>query len=103
MKLSTLKPRIGAAPTRLQRTARIEPTERLRGRAAVERRARWLELHPLCCKCETEGRVTVATDVDHIVPLWAGGADDYATNGQSLCRAHHDAKTAAEAGERAAG
>ena len=102
MKLSTLKPRIGAAPTRLQRTARIEPTERLRGRAAVERRARWLELHPLCCMCEAEGRVTAATVPDHIVPLWKGGADDE-TNLQSLCAEHHDAKTAAEAGERAAG
>lgn len=102
MKLSTLRPRIASAPTRLQRVAQHEGTQRLRGRAAVQRRSRWLQVHPLCCMCEAEGRVTAATVPDHIVPLWKGGADDE-TNLQSLCAEHHDAKTAAEAAERAAG
>jgi 5-methylcytosine-specific restriction protein A len=69
----------------------------------VDRRARWLYLHPLCCECEKEGRVTAADVVDHDTPLWKGGADDYETNGRSLCNPHHDAKTAKEAAERAAG
>jgi 5-methylcytosine-specific restriction protein A len=51
--------------------------------------------------CEAEGRVTVASVVDHRTPLWEGGADDYETNGQSLCDPHHDAKTAEEAARRA--
>jgi 5-methylcytosine-specific restriction protein A len=38
--------------------------------------------------------------VDHVEPLWKGGADDYETNGQTLCKEHHDEKTAAEQRER---
>lgn len=102
MKLTTLRPRIGTVPTRFQRVAQHDSTARLRGRAAVARRLRWLQAHPLCCMCEAEGRVTAATVPDHRIPLWKGGADDE-TNLQSLCAEHHDAKTAAEAAERAAG
>jgi 5-methylcytosine-specific restriction endonuclease McrA len=32
-------------------------------------RNRWIAQHPLCAHCEAEGRVTVATEVDHIVPI----------------------------------
>jgi 5-methylcytosine-specific restriction protein A len=81
----------------------IQETERLRGRAAVKRRARWLELHPLCAECDKEGQVTAGQVVDHITPLWKGGADDYEANGQTLCNPHHDAKSKAEAAERARG
>jgi hypothetical protein len=38
-------------------------------------------------------------EVDHIEPLWAGGADDRA-NLQALCVACHKAKTKGEAGPR---
>lgn len=101
MKLKTLRPRLATLVT--QRIPSQAGTERLRGSAAVKRRARWLELHPLCVECTKEGRVTAATVVDHVTPLWKGGADDYEKNGQSLCDPHHDAKTAQEAAERAAG
>lgn len=87
-------------------TARSAPTLstlRLTGRAAVARRAQWLRVHPLCEACKGEGRITAGTEVDHKTPLWAGGADDYETNGQTLCDDHHMAKTAKEAAERARG
>jgi len=102
MKLQTLKPRLGTVPGRLQLAATLT-TQRMRGRAAVNRRARWLEQHPLCVECEKEGRVTAADVVDHRIPLWKGGADDE-SNFQSLCQTpHHDAKTAREAADRARG
>ena len=41
------------------------------------------------------GRTTAATEVDHVVPLAAGGPDDE-TNFQSLCLDHHREKSARE-------
>lgn len=101
MKLTTLKPRLATLVT--QRIPSHSGTERLRGSAAVARRARWLRDHPLCVECDKAGRVTAGDVVDHITPLWQGGADDYETNGQTLCRDHHDEKTKAEAAERSRG
>jgi 5-methylcytosine-specific restriction protein A len=100
VKLTTLKPRLATLVT--QRIPSQAGTERLRGSAAVKRRARWLELHPLCVECQKDGRVTAATVPDHVVPLWKGGPDTEA-NLQSLCKEHHDEKSAQEAAERAAG
>ena len=62
-------------------------------------RARWLSCYPLCVLCEAEGRLTRATVVDHITPH----KGDYglfwdASNWQSLCKEHHDSKTASEDG-----
>jgi 5-methylcytosine-specific restriction enzyme A len=99
MKLQRLTPRLQTLRTPLAAPAAVE---RMRGRRAVDRRARWLYLHPLCVECDKEGRVTAATVPDHVVPLWKGGPDDE-SNLQSLCKAHHDVKSAAEAIERARG
>jgi 5-methylcytosine-specific restriction protein A len=101
VKLTALKPRLATIPGRLQMAATLS-TQRLRGRAAVNRRADYLRLHPLCVECEKHGRVSAATVPDHIQPLWAGGPDDLEANGQALCTEHHDAKTACEARMRAA-
>lgn len=101
VKLQSLKPRLGTIPGRLQMASAIQ-TDRLRGRAAVQRRSRWLDQHPLCVQCEAEDTVTAATVPDHRIPLWAAGADDE-RNLQSLCAPHHDAKSACEARMRAAG
>lgn len=100
-KLQTLKPRVQALDTRrvTQLAGNPMATPRLRGRAGVERRARWLAKHPLCVECEPEGITRIADVVDHVIPLWKGGADDE-SNFQSLCDPHHDAKTAREAAER---
>lgn len=71
--------------------------DRLRGRAGVERRARWLRHHPLCVHCMKAGRVTEATEVDHIIALANGGKDNE-SNLQSLCAECHKAKTADDMG-----
>lgn len=101
MKLQTLRPRLATLPGRLSQVGTIE-IERLRGRTGTNRRRRWLEQHPLCCRCDAEDRVSAATVPDHIVPLWANGPDTD-SNLQSLCKAHHDAKSACEERMRRAG
>lgn len=50
----------------------------------------------LCQPCERAGRVTTATEVDHIVNRAAGGTDDE-SNLQSICTPCHEAKTQQEA------
>ncbi len=51
------------------------------------RRAQYLLEHPDCVRCGEP-----ATEVDHIMPLSAGGADDEG-NYQSLCKTCHSVKT----------
>ena len=63
---------------------------------AVWQRLRRLVLaeQPLCATCETEGRVTPATDVDHIEPhrgTWDRFIDR--ANLQGLCHPCHSVKT----------
>jgi len=101
MKLQTLKPRLNKLTHRVP--SQPVESQRLRGSAAVKRRADFLCRHPLCVECEREDRTTLATVPDHKLPLWAGGADDLETNGNALCQTHHDAKTDCEAAMRAAG
>ena len=62
-------------------------------------RKQFLKEHPLCEECKREGVVTAAEVVDHIIPhkgneklFW----DE--SNWQSLCKHHHDVKTAKEDG-----
>lgn len=68
----------------------------------MRRRLAWLAEHTLCVSCDAAGRVALGTEVDHITPLWQGGADDDA-NLQTLCTRCHAKKSAAEAALRAAG
>jgi len=51
--------------------------KRLRGRQLQRRNKRFLQEHPLCVMCEAKGRVSVAEEVDHIIPLFKGGADEW--------------------------
>lgn len=51
---------------------------------------------PLCRECKRNGRVSLATQRDHVKPLAEGGADDE-TNEQGLCDECHEAKSLAEA------
>lgn len=87
-----------------------------RGYTSAWTRARthYLRAHPLCAHCAREGVVTAATVVDHITPprlrdaLDSGDAGliarakalfwDSLRNWQSLCKRHHDIKTATEDG-----
>lgn len=107
-RLKTLKPRVATISTQRIKivearrdgaTPREDATPRTRGRAWMEIRARWLRANPLCCVCEAEGKITVADEVDHIVPLSVGGRDDE-SNYQSLCKPCHAVKTAGEAARR---
>ena len=54
-----------------------------------------LNSNPLCVECEKKGRVGLATVVDHIIPH-RGSRElfDDTSNYQSLCKRHHDQKTA---------
>jgi 5-methylcytosine-specific restriction protein A len=72
-----------------------------RGLGAAWRKARALALKRdkgLCVVCWRAGRVTVASEVDHIRPRAAGQVDHALDNLQSLCRPCHDVKTRAENG-----
>ena len=100
-RLTTLKPRVqtlGAKPATggWAATSTQSTTERGYGWAWQQQRERILTRdNGLCCMCSKAGRVSLATDVDHIVNKAQGGSDDDA-NLQSLCRPCHKAKTAGE-------
>jgi len=68
---------------------------RIRGRALQTLRADLFRREPLCRVCQANGRDTIATIRDHIVPLTEGGTED-ATNIQPLCQRCSDRKTATE-------
>lgn len=93
------KPR-GSRPRRAwERTA---PPKRLTGRPWRRLRDRILERdRHLCQQCLREARLTVAHEVDHIVPVAEGGTDAE-TNLEAICDQHHRAKTQAEAKRGAA-
>jgi 5-methylcytosine-specific restriction protein A len=83
--------------------------ERLRGRAAVAQRKRRLaRTHGLCERCsglnrwhgQGTGRVSVATVVNHIIPLAHGGSDED-DNTENLCRECDLIVTAEQFGYRA--
>jgi 5-methylcytosine-specific restriction protein A len=73
------------------------PTSTQRGYGSRWQRFRlwFLMRHPLCVQCQAEGRLTPATDVDHVTPTQ--GRHDSAHYDpdalQALCHAHHSAKT----------
>ncbi len=69
--------------------------KRVTGRRLQTMRDRLFSDHPLCVECERLGRVTLATQRDHITPLAEGGTDDD-SNVQGLCRPCHEAKTQRE-------
>jgi len=72
-----------------------------RGYDSAWRKARkaYLAKHPLCVHCEAEGRPTLATVVDHIIPHRGDkGLFWDSSNWQPLCKYHHDRKTATEDG-----
>jgi 5-methylcytosine-specific restriction protein A len=72
---------------------------RLRGRAGQKQRARRLaRTDGLCEHCLKEDRVTLATVVNHIVPLARGGADTD-ENTENLCDEHDAIVTAEQFGK----
>ena len=96
-KIKTLTPRVKTLTT--SKTA-SRVVERDRGRSWRRKRERVLRRDGyLCVHCNNNGRVTGATEVDHIVTLDQGGSDSM-DNLQSLCKECHAVKTAREAGVR---
>lgn len=80
---------------------RASKTKRIRGRRLQEYRAQWFCKHPLCAECERNGKVRLATQLDHIVALDNGGTDfDQPGNRQGLCDDCHEVKTARDMGYR---
>jgi 5-methylcytosine-specific restriction protein A len=77
------------------------PSAASRGYGARWRKARmyFLTIHPLCVDCEKESVVKSATVVDHIIPH-KGNQELFwqMSNWQSLCKQHHDIKTATQDG-----
>lgn len=51
----------------------------------------------LCEMCQASGRITIATVVDHIIPLAHGGSDQD-INTRNLCDDHHRHVTAEQFG-----
>jgi 5-methylcytosine-specific restriction protein A len=74
---------------------RASATERGYGWNWTRLRNRKIRTNPLCEICEKEGRIEVATQVDHILSKDKGGDDSW-ENLMSLCRRCHDLKTARE-------
>jgi 5-methylcytosine-specific restriction protein A len=60
-------------------------------------RKNFIQRFPLCKHCEEKDEVTVATVVDHIVPINSGGEPLKESNLQSLCESCHNKKSATEA------
>jgi len=97
-KLNTIKPKVKVIDTKVVKSKVVE---RERGRPWMRRRQRIMERDGyLCQTCSKSGKVTVAEEVDHIIPLSVGGRDDDG-NLQAICKECHQSKTTAEGGERA--
>lgn len=100
-RLTTLKPRIGTVSGRLQLAA-AQQTERIRGSALQAIRRRILYRDAGICRCDDCQRAAnlkPATEVEHYLPLWAGGQEDD-SNRYAINPACHEAKTACEAAMR---
>ena len=102
-RLRTLQSRLQPAQITRLAAAPTAVVERKRGSAGVADRERIRRRDGgLCQACLAKGLTALGHPVDHKVPLWAGGSDDDA-NKWLLCQPCHDAKTAEEARQRAAG
>lgn len=74
--------------------------KRTRGYTWQKMRELYLQQFPLCVDCDRQGRIRLADQVDHIVPLAKGGTDAF-NNLQGLCVECHQIKTALDMGYHA--
>jgi 5-methylcytosine-specific restriction protein A len=65
------------------------------GRHLQQARQELFDSDPLCAICKAHGRLTLAVERDHVIPLCEDGPDE-AENTQGLCLDCHKAKTQAE-------
>lgn len=99
-RIKTIKPMVATLKPQLTATVQHE-TPRLRGRAGMkQRQRRMLRTNWMCEMCQDKGIITIATVVDHIVPLALGGTDDD-SNTRNLCDEHHRIVTAEQFGREA--
>ena len=76
---------------------RADAPKRITGSKLQALRAALFRESPLCVVCMAAGRVTVATERDHIIPLSQTRMDVPNNNGvQALCHACHEVKSKAE-------
>lgn len=74
--------------------------QRKGGRPWRRLRAHVLDQEPLCRLCMAKGRVTAATEVDHIIPLHKGGLEFEASNLRPVCAECHQDVTNETMGHR---
>lgn len=72
-------------------------TKRIRGRKLEVIRKAHFAKHPMCVDCLEKGIYTLATELDHIVPLFKGG-EEVESNRQGLCSDCHSKKTVVDLG-----
>lgn len=104
-RLQMLKPQVRTLPARLITPATVASATRIRGRARQVVRHRILarDCGVCCClACRRTGALELAHEVEHRLPLWAGGAEDDA-NRYAIASECHRAKTACETRMRANG
>jgi 5-methylcytosine-specific restriction enzyme A len=78
------------AVRKLEDELRPSAARRGYGQAWRKKRELFLADHPFCMWARGCG--AEATEVDHIIPLSQGGADEE-SNYQALCKTHHSVKT----------
>ncbi len=83
---------------RYEKYQRDPETRRRYGRAWKRIRDRYIKAHPLCERCQQEGRLTPSEQVHHVLPLADGGTHDE-HNLMALCKSCHS-KIHAERGDR---
>ena len=76
------------AEKQYNRYLRDPDTNKRYGRAWKKLRARFLLQHPLCELCRSEGRLTAAEEVHHVLPLANGGTNEEG-NLMALCKSCH--------------
>ncbi|WP_448680005.1 HNH endonuclease [Pseudomonas nicosulfuronedens] len=103
-RLTTIKPRVQMSGGRPM--AQADANSWRSGKNANERgytyqwqqaRERYFAKHPLCVHCQANGKVVVATDLDHKVPHRGNESlfwDE--SNWQGLCKSCHSVKTQQE-------
>ena len=95
IKLHTLPSRI--QPSKLNKVNSNVIGQRLTGSKWIGIKKAFELTNPrLCAECDRQGLVGNGDELDHIVPLWAGGGNNQ-SNLQWLCRDHHKEKTKKEA------
>ncbi len=100
--MKSLKPRVAPLDLRRVRPLTVRDQRNLSSAAWQRTRLRILrEANGVCqcAQCKATGQLRPAHEVDHIVPVWAGGGEGDA-NLQAINRECHKAKTSAEAARR---